>query len=36
MPQGIVTEAILEAEMRQNNVRHDVFDVLDRTQALAA
>jgi hypothetical protein len=36
MQQGIVTEAILEDEMRQNNVRHDVFDVLDRTQALAA
>lgn len=33
---GIITESILQDEMRQNNVRHDVFEVLDRTQPLPA
>ncbi|SLN76237.1 hypothetical protein [Oceanibacterium hippocampi] len=34
--QGIVTEAMLREEMRQNHVRHDAFEVLDRTPRLAA
>ncbi len=34
--QGIVTEATLHDEMRHNNVRHDVFEVLDRTPVLAS
>ena len=36
MQHGIVTDAILSDEMRQNNVRHDVFEVLNRTEPLAA
>jgi hypothetical protein len=34
--QGIVTEDMLRAEMRRNHVRHDAFEVLDRTPPLAA
>ena len=34
--QGIVTEDMLRAEMRQNHVRHDAFEVLERTPPLAA
>ena len=33
--QGIVTEAMIREEMRQNHVRHDAFAVLDRTRPLA-
>ncbi len=36
LDQGIVTEEMLRAEMRQNHVRHDAFEVLDRTPPLAA
>ena len=31
---GIVTEAMLREEMRQNHVRHDAFEVLERTPDL--
>ena len=34
--QGIVTEDMLREEMRRNHVRHDAFEVLDRTPPLAA
>ncbi|MFO1113902.1 MAG: hypothetical protein U1E35_08640 [Rhodospirillales bacterium] len=34
--QGIVTEAMLREEMRLDHVRHDAFQVLERTQPLAA
>jgi hypothetical protein len=34
--QGIVSEALLREEMRQNHVRHDAFEVLERTPSLAA
>ena len=33
--QGKVTEAMLRDEMKHNHVRHDAFEVLDRTPALA-
>ena len=33
---GVVTEAMLRQEMRRNHVRHDAFEVLDRTPPLAA
>jgi hypothetical protein len=36
LDQGIVTEEMLRAEMQQNHVRHDAFEVLDRTPPLAA
>ncbi len=36
LDQGVVTEDMLRAEMRQNHVRHDAFEVLDRTPPLAA
>jgi hypothetical protein len=36
MDKGIVTEDMLREEMRQNHVRHDAFEVLDRTPPLAA
>ena len=36
LDQGIVTEDMLREEMRQNHVRHDAFEVLDRTPPLAA
>jgi hypothetical protein len=32
---GLVTEEMLRNEMKQNHVRHDAFEVLDRTPALA-
>jgi hypothetical protein len=34
--QGIVTEDMLRGEMRENHVRHDAFEVLERTPPLAA
>lgn len=33
---GIVTEDLLKEEMRQNHVRHDAFQVLERASALPA
>ena len=33
--QKLVTEDMLRAEMQRNHVRHDAFEVLDRTPALA-
>jgi hypothetical protein len=33
---GIVSEDFIREEMRRNHVRHDAFDVLDRTPALAS
>jgi hypothetical protein len=33
---GIVTEEMLRAQMQRNHVRHDAFEVLDRTPPLAA
>jgi hypothetical protein len=33
--QGIVTEDMLREEMKQNHVRHDAFEVLERTPDLA-
>jgi hypothetical protein len=33
---GIVTEERLREEMRQNHIRHDAFEVLERTPPLAA
>lgn len=33
---GIVSEALLREEMRQNHVRHDAFQVLEKTVPLAA
>ncbi len=33
---GIVSEEMLREEMRQNHVRHDAFEVLERTVPLAA
>jgi hypothetical protein len=36
LDQGLVTEALLREEMRQNHLRHDTLDLLRRTPALAA
>ncbi len=36
LEQGIVSEAQLQEEMRQNFIRHDTFEVLERTPPLAA
>jgi hypothetical protein len=36
LEKGIVTEALLREEMRQNHVRHDAFEVLDRVPPLPA
>ncbi len=36
LERGIVSEALLRDEMRQNHVRHDAFRVLERTASLAA
>ena len=36
LEKGIVTEDRLREEMRQNHVRHDAFEVLERTPPLAA
>ncbi len=36
LDQGIVTEDMLREEMRHNHVRHDAFEVLERTPPLAA
>ena len=35
LDEGIVTEDMLRDEMRQNHVRHDAFEVLERTPPLA-
>jgi len=35
LEKGIVTEEMLREEMRQDHVRHDALEVLDRTPALA-
>ena len=34
LEQGIVTESMLRDEMRQNHVRHDAFEVIERTPTL--
>ncbi|MEE4302479.1 MAG: hypothetical protein V2J24_23770 [Pseudomonadales bacterium] len=36
LEQGLVTEAEIRSEMDQNHVRHDAFDVLEKTKPLAA
>ena len=36
LAQGIVTEELLRAEMRENHIRHDAFEVLERTTSHAA
>ncbi|WP_421706788.1 hypothetical protein [Algihabitans sp.] len=36
LDQGLVSEDLVRAEMRQNFVRHDAFEVLERTPPLAA
>lgn len=36
LERGVVTESLLRDEMRQNHVRHDAFEVLDRTSSHAA
>ena len=36
LEKGIVTEDMIRAEMRDNHVRHDAFEVLERTPPLAA
>jgi len=36
LEQGVITETMLRDEMRQNHIRHDAFEVLERTPALAA
>ena len=36
LDEGIATEDMLREEMRQNHVRHDVFEVLERSPTLAA
>jgi hypothetical protein len=36
LDQGIVTETMLREEMSRNHVRHDAFEVLDRTPPLSA
>lgn len=36
LDEGIVTEALLRQEMKQNHVRHDAFEVIERTAPLAS
>jgi hypothetical protein len=36
LEQGVIPEAMLREEMARNHVRHDAFEVLDRTPPLAA
>ncbi len=36
LEQGIVTEDMLREEMAKNHIRHDAFEVLERTPSLAA
>jgi hypothetical protein len=36
LDKGAISEDMLREEMRQNHVRHDAFEVLDRTPPLAA
>ena len=33
---GLISEEMLRDEMRENHVRHDTFEVLERTPRLAA
>ncbi len=35
LEEGVVTEAMLREEMRRNHVRHDAFEVLEKTPPLA-
>ncbi len=36
LEKGIITEELLREEMRRNHVRHDAFEVIERTPPLAA
>lgn len=36
MDKGLVTEAMIRTEMRENHVRHDALEVIERTPPLAA
>ena len=36
LEQGVITEAMLREEMARNHVRHDAFEVIERTPPLAA
>lgn len=36
LEQGIISEALLQDEMRRNHVRHDVFEIVERTPPLPA
>jgi hypothetical protein len=36
LDKGIISEAMLYKEMRQNHVRHDALEVLERTPPLPA
>jgi hypothetical protein len=36
LDKGAVTEQMLREEMRRNHICHDAFELLDRTQPLAA
>ncbi len=36
MDKGLVTEEMIRAEMRENHVRHDALEVIERTPPLAA
>ena len=36
LDQGIVSQAMLQAEMERDHVRHDALEMLEQTPALAA
>jgi hypothetical protein len=36
LEKGVITEAMLREEMARNHVRHDAFEVIERTPPLAA
>jgi hypothetical protein len=36
LDQGVISEAMLREEMARNHVRHDAFEVMERTPRLAA
>ena len=36
LDEGVITEAMLREEMARNHVRHDAFEVMERTPPLAA
>ena len=36
LEKGVITEATLREEMAHNHIRHDAFEVLERTPPLAA